>query len=208
MGLFSCYCEMGVETPGSFVLLRSGRKRRPKSGFPPENNLRQEDVSLLVCFFLAVTYNGTMQFRVPQNIDMEDRIVGPLTAIQFGIMVIGGGTAFLVFTSTSIPSPLNSIFGSFLALLTLVLSIGKFNDQPMYRVGGSIVGFIIKPKVRIWHKDSSEVKLIKPVHQSLSQERNSIVKKVTKDDISRLALVLDSRGNSGVVPKIKAEDPK
>ena len=31
-----------------------------------------------------------MRYKVPQNIDMEDRIVGPLTMVQFVIVMIGG----------------------------------------------------------------------------------------------------------------------
>jgi hypothetical protein len=140
-----------------------------------------------------------MQFQVPQNVMMEDRILGPLTAIQFGIMVIGLMSAFVIFTSTSIPAPVNQGVGIFIALFTVVLAVGKFNDQPMYRFIKYIVLFIFTPKVRVWHKEGMDPKLVKP--NSLANSANEIqkIKKVTKNDIARLSVILDSRGKNGVI---------
>ena len=39
-----------------------------------------------------------MQFKVPQFIDMEDKIVGPLTLKQFAYILGAGGFSFLLWT--------------------------------------------------------------------------------------------------------------
>ena len=144
-----------------------------------------------------------MQFQVPQNITMEDRIIGPLTAIQFGIVVLGGGASFFVFQSRGIPSPLNAVIGLFLALLTVIMAIGKFNDQPLYRFTRFIVAFIFSPKVRVWHKGGGEEKvLVLPNPHNQNKQATRVVKNFSKHDIARLATVLDSRGTVGVAPKV------
>lgn len=143
-----------------------------------------------------------MQFKVPQNITMEDRIAGPFTAIQFGILVIGGGLAFFAYTSNFFP-PANQIIGIFLALLTAVLAIGRFNDQPMYRFIRFMIAFVVTPRTRIWHK-AQDVQLIKPTAHSTEDGKPKLAKSVSKQDIARLAVVLDTHGASGQVPKVSA----
>lgn len=144
-----------------------------------------------------------MQFQVPQNITMEDRIIGSLTAIQFGILIIGGGIAFYFFQSQGIPSPINQVLAILVAVFTVVMAVGKFNDQPMYRFIKFIVAFVMTPKVRVWHKKKGpETQLVRPTQQRGGNQQMHVVKNVTKDDIARLAVVLDSRGNSGMVPKV------
>jgi hypothetical protein len=149
-----------------------------------------------------------MQFRVPQNITMEDRIAGPFTAIQFAILVIGGLLSFLVFTSVSIPAPLNQAAGGFMGLLTLVMSVGKFNDQPMYRFFRFIIAFVLKPKVRVWHKAGSEPILVRPSHHKNDGQSQRQSKRLTKSDIAGLAAVVDSRGQYGVVPSQSHQEKK
>jgi len=149
-----------------------------------------------------------MQFQVPQNIAMEDRIVGPLTLIQFIIVLVGGGISFVFINMTSAPPILTRGLAIFFAILTLVIALGKFNDQPMYRFFRYIIAFIITPKTRIWHKGGSEVRLIKPSQHMVSNQSQHVAKKVSKSDLARLATVLDSRGKSGVLPQMNPIPPK
>lgn len=175
----------------------------------------QSGCSLLVClaflFFATpevASYNNLMQFRVPQNIAMEDRIAGPLTAIQFGILVVGGLLSFLVFTSTSIPAPINKLIGGLFGLLTVTLAVGKFNDQPMYRFFRFVIAFIISPKTRVWKKAGAEHQLIK---QSVHRDTGPVhgqARKVSRDQIASLAAVLDSRGQYGMVPQQETQEKK
>jgi hypothetical protein len=149
-----------------------------------------------------------MQFQVPQNITMEDRIVGSLTAIQFGILVLGGGFSFFVFSSLTIPSPINRGLGLLMGAATIILALGKFNDQPLYRFGKFIITFITTPKIRVWHKSTHEAPLVKPNPYHPQMESVHAVKNISKEDIARLAVVLDSRGTEGVSPTIHTLPPK
>ena len=145
-----------------------------------------------------------MQFQVPQNITMEDHIIGPLTAIQFAIVVLGGLGAFIVFTSNDLPSPVNEILGGTIGVVTVVMALGKYNDQPLYRFFRHIVSYVTAPKVRVWHKrEGTEVSLVRPNPSGAGQQVVHTVKKVSRQDIARLAVVLDSRGSVGAAPKIE-----
>lgn len=154
-------------------------------------------------------YTKYMQFRVPQNITMEDRIIGSLTAIQFAILVIGGGAAFLLFTSRSLPNPLNLIVGGGMALITVVLALGKFNGQPMHRFLKYIISFVITPKTRFWHKaGTADTKLISQAHHKDTSHQRHTTKVVSKADIEQLAAVIDSRGQIGMVPEVQGSQEK
>lgn len=143
-----------------------------------------------------------MQFQVPQNIMMEDRIVGPLTIIQFLIVVVGGGIAFFIFNQTALPPAISKGGAGFIALLTAVMAIGKFNDQPMYRFFKYILAFIFAPKTRVWHKSGGEVMLIKQSQRQKDDSQLHVPKRVSAEDIARLATVLDSRGRVGSAPRV------
>jgi len=141
-----------------------------------------------------------MQFKVPQNISMEDRIAGPLTLIQFVIIVLGGGAAFLFLNILSI-NPVNKIGAAVIALLTAVLAMGKFNDQPMYTFFRFLIVFALTPKTRVWQKSHVNTNLVTPKAHDENKEKKHVVKNISRQDIARLALVLDSRGTISTPPK-------
>lgn len=145
-----------------------------------------------------------MQFQVPQNIAMEDRIMGPLTAIQFGIVILGGGITFIIYTSTTIPAPLNLFGALFMGMLTVVLALGKYNDQPMYRFIRFILAFIASPKVRIWRKLGVEGNLVKEA-PAVEKKQHSASKRITRQDIANLSSIIDSRGQIGTLPRVPAQ---
>jgi hypothetical protein len=149
-----------------------------------------------------------MQFQVPQNIAIEDKIVGPLTAIQFGIVLVGGGFSFWLYSATWIPKPVNTIIGITGGLITAIMALGKFNDQPMYRFVKFIFAFAGSPKIRIWKKSGPEVKLVREHVETTEEKPVFGQKRVSKRDLARLAQVLDSRGQTGTVPTaLQREQP-
>jgi hypothetical protein len=133
---------------------------------------------------------------------MEDRIVGPLTLIQFIIVVSGGGIAFFLFNQQGLPPLVTRGGAGFLALVTLLLALGKFNDQPMYRFFKYIIAFIFAPKTRVWHKSGGEVPLIKQSKPKNDENTLHAPKRISSEQIAQLATVLDSRGRVGSAPKL------
>ena len=91
-----------------------------------------------------------MQFNVPQFIEVEDKIIGPLTLKQFLYLAVGGGILFAlwfvvkvwVFIILVIP-----IMG-----LCLILAFLKVNGRSLVSFLGSFIVYLTKPKLYIWRK--------------------------------------------------------
>lgn len=93
-----------------------------------------------------------MQFPVPQFTEVEDKIIGPLTLKQFGIIFGVGIIIFLGYSSTK--SVLVLVFLSLLfGIPGLGLAFAKINGRPLYNTLGNFVKFLSSPKVLIFHKE-------------------------------------------------------
>ena len=139
-----------------------------------------------------------MQFKVPQKIDIEDKIVGPLTMVQFVYAVVGGGISY--FFLTSIPSPLNYILAIPMALFTFCLAFIKVNGQPFTNFLRNIIFYLTSPKTRIWNKGGTNIRveIYQPkIEKKVDPYEN---KRYNKKDFERIAEILDKRGRVGQPP--------
>ncbi|MFH1111800.1 MAG: PrgI family protein [Patescibacteria group bacterium] len=90
------------------------------------------------------------QFVIPQFIDVEDKIIGPITTRQFLILLVGGLLLFLEFKLAD--------FTLFLleGILTIVFFGGfaflKVNGMPFHFFVINIIQTFKRPRLRIWHK--------------------------------------------------------
>lgn len=90
-----------------------------------------------------------MQFKVPQNIDMQDRILGPLTMVQFIYAVMGGGICYGIYSTVHAPYSYFIIVP--IALFILAMIFLKINERPFLNFLVSLVEFQTAPKKRFWH---------------------------------------------------------
>ncbi|OGG87125.1 hypothetical protein A3B87_00310 [Candidatus Kuenenbacteria bacterium RIFCSPHIGHO2_02_FULL_39_13] len=135
------------------------------------------------------------RFVAPQFIDVEDRIIGPITTRQFIIMVIGG---VVVFVAYKILDTAGFILVT-LATLLMVIIFGfvKINGRRFHEFVGSMVEAIKRPKVRVWYKSV-------PMSAVVAENRNKQVDALKTDFIPRksikpkklkdLALIVDTGG--------------
>ena len=92
-----------------------------------------------------------MQFQVPQFIEVEDKLFGPLTATQFIYLVGGGG--FAVAMWLMLPLWAAILLGAPVAGLGLALAFYKVNERPLISVLESAFEYFFKSKLYIWaHK--------------------------------------------------------
>jgi len=91
-----------------------------------------------------------MQFNVPQFIDIEDKVVGPLSLKQFGYLAACGAVLFMlyrfvnftVFIIVAIPTVIFALAAVFL----------KINGRPFLKVFGASIAYFIKPKIFVWKR--------------------------------------------------------
>ena len=91
-----------------------------------------------------------MLFQVPQFIDMEDKIIGPLTLKQFGYLAVAGIIIFILF------SFLRMAFAIMLSVPLGALAFGlafvKVKGMPLAKYLTSMIGFALKPQLYLWKK--------------------------------------------------------
>lgn len=95
-----------------------------------------------------------MRFQVPQFIEVEDKIFGPLTSTQFIYLV--GGIGFLVAMWLILPKWLAVLVGAPFAGLGLALAFLKINDRPFILTLEAGFEYLFKTKLYIWEKKKTK----------------------------------------------------
>ncbi|KKP88457.1 MAG: hypothetical protein UR93_C0013G0017 [Berkelbacteria bacterium GW2011_GWA2_35_9] len=130
------------------------------------------------------------RYKVPQNIDLQDKIFGPLTLFQF-LYVLGGGMIFYVFFKNQ-QTILMIFVGIPAFLIGIALAFIKVNDQPFTKFIVSFVSFSLGVKKRIWRKTgqtaTAEITPDKEVKKVKAPTKNLSV-----NDINQIAQILDNK---------------
>lgn len=91
-----------------------------------------------------------MKYQVPQFIEIEDKIFGPLTLKQF--LYLAGGSALGFITWSLIPKPFGIIIGLPILLAFVALAFMKVNDRPMILAVENGIKYFFGSKLYIWKK--------------------------------------------------------
>ncbi|MES2060073.1 MAG: PrgI family protein [Patescibacteria group bacterium] len=91
-----------------------------------------------------------MQYQVPQFIEIEDKIFGPLTFKQFVYVAGAGGMCYLAYRF--IPSPISFLIVLPLGAFGLALAFYKVNNRPFISVVESAVRYSLGYKLYLWKK--------------------------------------------------------
>lgn len=97
-----------------------------------------------------------MQFKVPQFIDIEDKVFGPLTFKQFAYLAGGAGLSYL--SIRILPGIFALIAVPVFAGLALALAFVKYNEKPFIRTLEAFIRFYSKSRFYLWHKSSKQTK--------------------------------------------------
>lgn len=97
-----------------------------------------------------------MRFEVPQFIDIEDKIFGPLTFKQFIYVAGGGGICYALYRIFPIFIAVPFIIA--IAGLTYALAFYKLNGQAFITVGQAFLVYLTKNKLYVWKKEIEEPK--------------------------------------------------
>lgn len=135
-------------------------------------------------------------YKVPQDVEAEDKLIGPLTfkkAILAGVMLMLLGLAWVLLRIpprpfwSLIPLPFAAAFG--------ILAFYPSKDQPVEIILAAKIRFALKPRRRIW--DQRGVKQLVTITVPRRIERH-LTKGYSEGEVSSrllaLAKTLDSRG--------------
>jgi len=120
--------------------------------------------------------------------------------VQFLYAVFGGGMGYICYST--LPAPINILLAFLIGAFTVCVIFVKINERPFLGFMANMLTYILKPKVRVWSKSNQPFKV--DVYQSPSNSKNKTInqKKVTKEDISRLAETIDQHGSGAGLIKV------
>ncbi|TAL50935.1 PrgI family protein [Patescibacteria group bacterium] len=97
------------------------------------------------------------QFVVPQFIDAEDRIFGPITARQFIILMVVFLVDFILFRLLSFTQFL--LFGIPLIVMGGIVAFVRINGAPFHYFFLNLIQTFKKPRLRVWSRAYSDSEL-------------------------------------------------
>lgn len=133
-------------------------------------------------------------YKVPQDVEAEDKLLGPFSFRQFVFLIIAVISLGLAYALARILLPLGLIPVP-IALFFGALALPLRKDQPMDVYLAAVISFMLKPKRRLWQPDGIEylVEVTAPKTEETTR-RNSYDQEEVQRRLSYLANLVDSRG--------------
>lgn len=128
-----------------------------------------------------------MQFKVPQFIDVEDKLFGPFTFRQFAYLVGGAGIIFVVYKL--LPLWIGIFIILPVAALSGALTFYKINNKPFIYYLQAGINYFLSNKLYVWkqrlvkHDDKND--------EVPAQTKVSMLPTVSSDKLKDLSWSLD-----------------
>jgi hypothetical protein len=132
-----------------------------------------------------------MRFQVPQFIEVEDKIFGPLTIKQFIYLAGGAGLSFIFFRF--IPFlPISILLIVIILALSLGLAFYQVNGKPLLFMLQSAFGYYISDKLYLWKKKDKSPEKAKLLSDTNALKQTPIyVPKLSQSKLHDLTWSLD-----------------
>lgn len=119
-----------------------------------------------------------MQFKVPQFLDVEDKIFGPFTFRQFVYLAGGGGLCFVFYKL------LGLLFGIIPMLIvagfSLALTFYRPNGKPFINMLESGFKYTMQNKLYIWKRRKSKISAKEQIEAAAQQKIESVSRTGTR----------------------------
>lgn len=133
-----------------------------------------------------------MQFRVPQFIDVEDKLFGPLTFVQF--VYLGGGAGIVYLLYKVLPLWLAVLPMALVGGLAGLLAFYKINNKPFIHYMKAGFGYFISGKLFIWKQRPPKANEQKKDNVEQINQMTSVVPVLSSDKLRDLSWSLDVEG--------------
>ena len=135
-------------------------------------------------------------YKVPQDVEADDKLLGPFNFRQFIYLLIVAALIALAWALAQV-FPLLAIFPIPPALFLLVLALPLRKDQPMETYIAALIQFYTKPNKRFWNPGQRESTITITAPKKVEQQ---LTKNLSEEEAGRrlsfLANVVDSEGMS------------
>lgn len=131
-----------------------------------------------------------MRFQVPQFIEIEDKVIGPLTVKQFVYLVGGAGMSFVMYSFLPLFLAILAIL--VIAPLSLALAFYKINNKPFIDFLESAFMFYTRKNLYIWKKQEKKPEEIKKSEENYAEVQ---VPRLSDSRLKELSWSLDINEN-------------
>lgn len=136
-------------------------------------------------------------YKVPQDVEAEDKLIGPFGFRQFIYLLIAAGAGGLTFLFFQVPPPVPffSILTVPVILVFVVLALPLRKDQPMEIYIAAVLRFMFKPKKRLWLNDGTAAGVIIDIPKTVARQfAKDITQEEALDKLAYLSRIVDTRG--------------
>lgn len=134
-----------------------------------------------------------MMSSVPQFVDVEDKVAGPLTWKQLLWMLAMGGVLLVVFLMFS--TTISILIAIPVVLAFLALAFYKPNGFPLSAFIGQAFFFMFRPKIAVWERPVMPMVSVKPKAEPEKEVPvAAVAKDLNRDKLRELARIMDSQG--------------
>jgi hypothetical protein len=142
-----------------------------------------------------------MRFQVPQFIEVEDKIFGPLTFKQF--IYVAGGVGIAVVLFTLLPNFLAILLAVPVVVFAAALAFWKVNEKPFIYMVEAFFRFHVGSKLYLWKKEER-----KPVagDRTVKPPEQVALPKLSESKLKQLTWELDIKENQNPVTSNQEDD--
>ncbi|MFH1534157.1 MAG: PrgI family protein [Nitrospirota bacterium] len=142
-----------------------------------------------------------MQYKVPQDVQREDTIIGPITLKQLAILGGGGAVAYVIYVSL-----VKTYFWQIwlppvviVAGITLAFAFLKIHSLPFHKFLMNFIEYHILPRQRIWIQGTAT-----PFVSSFDQTKEvkkekPKVAEIKQKSLEELTNIVDTHGESKII---------
>lgn len=134
-------------------------------------------------------------YKVPQDVEAEDKLLGPFSFKQFIYLIIAAGAIGASVFLARIFIPLIIITAP-VGLFFLILSLPLKKEQSMEVYLGAILQFWLKPRKKIWQADGIDqmVEFTNIIEEKDSISLKTLNSEQTIDRLNFISNILDTKG--------------
>ena len=134
------------------------------------------------------------QYKVPQDVEADDKLIGPFSFRQFVYLLIAAGLIALAVGLFQL-FPLLAIIPIPFALFFLALALPLKKDQPMETYLAALVSYYLKPRTKVWMSGQKESTILITAPKIKEDKRTrDITGEEATHRLSFLADIVDTGG--------------
>lgn len=133
-------------------------------------------------------------YKVPQDVEAEDKLLGPFSLKQFIFILMFFGTGWVAFLLAQIALPIALVTLPFLIAFG-TLGFVQRKDQPVEVYLSALIRFYMKPHRRVWDQEGYDQRVVITAPKVIEVQRaRDISQTEVSTQLNSLARLMDSRG--------------